>query len=673
MSLRINNVMLDGDAQSVAPEVGVWAARAPRLGHMSNALDFPEFFGPHCRAEKSIFGFNNSRPEGEKSKSSTLATDETSMFANKEISLRNLPVLAAGEASGIGVRQRGSKPTASLMAIAIAVVGASLAVSYSPHARAQTTYYSVNSTGGGNEANDGATGADAIAAGKDAEATTASSIAIGRDAKVVEPDEAGASNNNGTGGVAIGQAATVRGGSNVYPNVAIGLGASAGGAAGTGVSATALGGYAKADGTDSTAIGKSATAVGSQSTAVGAYTVSSDVAATAIGERAQATNNRATALGFNTQSTGNRSTAVGAESVASNAGTAAFGYDADATGYGATSLGARSSASGDYAAAVGFMASASGDDSAALGFNTFAVGDRSLALGSNSAAATADSVALGSYSVAGNATPVASGIIDGTTYNYAGANPASVVSVGKVGFVRQITNVAAGRVSETSTDAINGSQLFATNQAIEAVSKVAHAGWNLSINGDAATNVAPGGAVTIAQGTNIVVNRDAADPSKIVVATTPNLVADSVSINGGATIDGSGINMAGDRITNVGAGIEATDAVNLGQLNDGLTSVLDQVNNYTDQRFNEINFNLSQVRRDARAGTAAAMAMSQIPQAFEPGMGIVGVGVSTWQGEQAMAFGISKASDNGRIVVKVSGSVNSRGKGGAAAGAGFQF
>ena len=67
------------------------------------------------------------------------------------------------------------------------------------------------------------------------------------------------------------------------------------------------------------------------------------------------------------------------------------------------------------------------------------------------------------------------------------------------------------------------------------------------------------------------------------------------------------------------------------------------------------------------------MAMGQVPQAFEPGMGIAGIGMSTWQGEQAIAFGFSKASDNGRVVVRATGSYNSRSEGGAAVGVGFQF
>ncbi|MBB5425445.1 autotransporter adhesin, partial [Paraburkholderia sp. JPY158] len=87
--------------------------------------------------------------------------------------------------------------------------------------------------------------------------------------------------------------------------------------------------------------------------------------------------------------------------------------------------------------------------------------------------------------------------IRGTNYSFAGAKPTSTVSVGSGGNERTITNVAAGRLSATSTDAVNGSQLYATNQAIEQISQASGAGWNVSAQGANATNVAPGGTVDL--------------------------------------------------------------------------------------------------------------------------------------------------------------------------------
>ncbi|MBO3278327.1 hypothetical protein JFY56_24225, partial [Pseudomonas sp. Milli4] len=89
-----------------------------------------------------------------------------------------------------------------------------------------------------------------------------------------------------------------------------------------------------------------------------------------------------------------------------------------------------------------------------------------IAIGKGATAATANSVALGDGATTAAAVGTASAKIADTTYNFAGAVPTGTVSVGKTGAERTLTNVAAGRLSATSTDAVNGSQLFATNQEV---------------------------------------------------------------------------------------------------------------------------------------------------------------------------------------------------------------
>ncbi|WP_158986779.1 YadA-like family protein [Lysobacter panacisoli] len=110
---------------------------------------------------------------------------------------------------------------------------------------------------------------------------------------------------------------------------------------------------------------------------------------------------------------------------------------------------------------------ATGQGSTAVGYEATSAGDSSLALGRGATASNAEDVALGSGSVTAAAVGTASTTINGDTYQFAGTNPTSTVSVGNAGAERTITNVAAGRISADSTDAINGSQLYATNQAIE--------------------------------------------------------------------------------------------------------------------------------------------------------------------------------------------------------------
>ncbi|MBB5420149.1 autotransporter adhesin, partial [Paraburkholderia sp. JPY171] len=106
-------------------------------------------------------------------------------------------------------------------------------------------------------------------------------------------------------------------------------------------------------------------------------------------------------------------------------------------------------------------------------------------------------MALGANSLTAEAVGTSGTNIRGTNYSFAGASPTSTVSVGSGGNERTITNVAAGRLSATSTDAVNGSQLYATNQAIEQISQASGAGWNVSAQGQNATNVAPGGTVDL--------------------------------------------------------------------------------------------------------------------------------------------------------------------------------
>ncbi|WP_233271911.1 beta strand repeat-containing protein [Paraburkholderia acidiphila] len=116
------------------------------------------------------------------------------------------------------------------------------------------------------------------------------------------------------------------------------------------------------------------------------------------------------------------------------------------------------------------MAYAKGDYTVAEGESAVAQATNSVAIGHGANASTANSVALGNGALTSSAVATPSGVIGGTTYAYAGASPTGVVSVGAPGAERQVTNVAAGRVSASSTDAVNGSQLYAADSAIAALS-----------------------------------------------------------------------------------------------------------------------------------------------------------------------------------------------------------
>lgn len=172
-----------------------------------------------------------------------------------------------------------------------------------------------------------------------------------------------------------------------------------------------------------------------------------------------------------------------------------------------------------------------------------------------------------------------------------------------------ITNVAAGNLTSTSTDAVNGSQLYATNQAIEAVTATASKGWNTTtaatgtgtVSGTSVANVAPGTTVTTTAGNNISITQSG---TALTIATNPDLVSTSLTtgntkvntsgltITGGPSITTTGIDAGSQKITNVLAGTLAstsTDAVNGSQLyatnqqvasnTTAITNISNEVNN----------------------------------------------------------------------------------------------
>jgi autotransporter adhesin len=208
----------------------------------------------------------------------------------------------------------------------------------------------------------------------------------------------------------------------------------------TGGNSVAIGVSAAASGLGASAMGASASATGSSSISVGTFTQATGNASTAIGERATATENAATALGRHSTASGGASTAIGS--------------GAQASAQNATALGGGASASGNTSIAIGTQSSASEG--------------QSVAIGRHAVADTSDSVALGSYSKTATAVGTSSATVNGVTYGgFAGTAPVGTVSVGDTGAERTVTNVAAGRITSTSTDAINGSQLYQVASKID--------------------------------------------------------------------------------------------------------------------------------------------------------------------------------------------------------------
>ena len=359
-------------------------------------------------------------------------------------------------------------------------------------AAVRNSYLHVNSSKTGNlgalNATANATGANSIALGPNATAAGPSSIAIG--------DEAVTSSNQGT--IAIGQNAAANTNNATVigrdakteglatDSVVIGLGSIA-----RNTSATAIGKNANASGASSISIGQNTVTTGSATAALGYNVTATANNATAVGSygnasgsdsitvgAASASNNNAVAIGKGANTTGSSGTAVGTEATATGNSTAALGQKANATGlasvalgFNATaakdwsiSIGGNSAANGVNATSIGRGAVAGGEQATALGAVANAGKDKSLALGRGATANTvAGDVAIGDSSVTAAANAVSDFTIGSTTFsasNFVKETSNGVVSVGSGSIKRQIQNVGAGAITATSTDAINGSQLY---------------------------------------------------------------------------------------------------------------------------------------------------------------------------------------------------------------------
>lgn len=220
-----------------------------------------------------------------------------------------------------------------------------------------------------------------------------------------------------------------------------------------GVSAVRQGSYAQARGAASVAVGMHAQANANLATAVGPHARAAGVTSQAYGSAAYAKGYSSTAIGKGTLAAGSASTAVGAHATAIGNSSVAMGLHAKSQGGQSTAVGQSSVARGDQSTAIGSGATTNARFSSALGMN--------------SKANHYMDVAVGSFSETQKAVGTANATIKGHKYGpFAGSRPTSTVSVGKKGQERTITNVAAGRVTADSTDAINGSQLYAIGSQV---------------------------------------------------------------------------------------------------------------------------------------------------------------------------------------------------------------
>ena len=379
-----------------------------------------------------------------------------------------------------------------------------------------------------------------IAIGNKARSTNKETVAIGNNA-----------NGWGSGGIAIGSgsnapsrgtavgygtkasdegwATAIGNESNASGRGAIAMG---NGAKSSGNDAIALGFITNASGENAVTIGVRSFATGKSASAYGSNTKASGDYSTAIGVVANTTGYSSTALGHRAKAEGHGSTALGSYSWSKGGGSAALGYQARAIGSTSIAIGPRSTSSAEDALALGGGANASGMSSIAIGESTKAEGYNSVALGSDSTNTHENSVALGSSSagaknVFNDAATKLESFDDGAnskTINYNGTSSyktiitygysftkesTGAVSVGDGSLVRQIQNVGAGRITATSNDAVNGSQLY---QAYY------NAGFNIQNNGTETSRINTHGKVNFVNGENTeVVVKDGENAAEIKV------------------------------------------------------------------------------------------------------------------------------------------------------------
>lgn len=302
-----------------------------------------------------------------------------------------------------------------------------------------------DSTQYGNYNGEGASAYKSSAMGINATATQEGATAVGNNATA-----------NGVSSVALGQDANTQ----QDGTVAVGHGAQA-----TAAKAIAIGSAAKADGENSVHIGAFTNQNNVPGTVNGKNAVS-------IGNNSTATGEGAAAYGAGTTASGKDAIALGQESQSTSDGTVAIGYQAKAGANNAlhsTAIGTSAETNALEGTALGYLSKVTANKGLALGSGASAGAENSVALGAGSQVDSGDTVGTASMSIKDTYGETS----DSTTYQFAGSNPEGTVSVGHtqdgVDHTRTITHVAAGRVSSTSTDAINGSQLYGVTQSIEKV------------------------------------------------------------------------------------------------------------------------------------------------------------------------------------------------------------
>ncbi|MDF8603003.1 YadA-like family protein, partial [Escherichia coli] len=467
-------------------------------------------------------------------------------------------------------------------------------------------------------------------------------------------------------------------------------------ASASGIGATAVGYNAVASGESSVAIGQGSSSTVDTGIALGSSSVSSRVIVK--GSRDTSVSEEGVVIGYDTTD----GELLGALSIGDdgkyrqiiNVADGSEAHDAVTVRQLQNAIGAVATTPTKY-----FHANSTEEDSLAVGEDSLAMGAKTIvnsnagigigygayvdanalngiAIGSNARANHANSIAMG------NGSQTTRGAQTGyTAYNMdAPQNSVGEFSVGSEDGQRQITNVAAG---SADTDAVNVGQLKVTDaQGKDSVAigsgSIAAADNSVALGTGSVANeentISVGSSTNQRRITNVAAGVNATDAVNVSQLKSSEAGGVRYDTKADGSIDYSNITLGGGnggttRISNVSAGVNNNDAVNYAQLKQSVQ----ETKQYTDQRMVEMDNKLSKTESKLSGGIASAMAMTGLPQAYTPGASMASIGGGTYNGESAVALGVSMVSANGRWVYKLQGSTNSQGEYSAALGAGIQW
>ena len=401
--------------------------------------------------------------------------------------------------------------------------------------------------------------------------------------------------------------------------------------------------------------------------------------------------------GDNSIAVGTEATSKGVSAIALGTGALAGTYEKkDNSEIGAPiAIGHTAQATANETIAIGLEAKAGADGAIAIGSSATSTGKKSLALSKDAYAKDDNSVALGSGTITREATQENEATVNGITYSgFAGNNPLAVVSVGseksetyavpdKINGIdgeitvtphtRQIINVGAGKISATSTDAINGSQLYMIAEQVGKNKKLI----------DNISTLSSGAKPEAGDNIDVETHDDANQVKTYKISTKKDIKANSYTINNSnIKIDQNGMNAGNKKVINVANGENDNDAVNVSQLNKVKNDVANNTKNIATntqnianntKAINTLNKKVNDVDRKSRAGIAGVAAIASAPSARKDGKSMVSTGVAHHRGESAIAIKASRNSDNGHWSTNVNGAADTRGQFTVGAGVGYEW